>query len=370
MPLSTVVEADVLGGIVIGIDRVTTRLTYELTPVPIRGLRMPTARALLRGVTSVLIGYLDTDFCRLVRHKRLEFAEGPSVHLPLSAMIAILHPVADMVKLFEYDGIYIMVKRLLDDDFRHAVDIVFAEAVFSSFQAFEDTPCATSAFFLKTALGAKATVALPIVETSVEELGGGRNGNVVDTQVDSHSNAGALIQHGLSDRNVEEEHPIPVAERRRPHLVVGIIKVLLLIIAQDIVGSHAPIDRGKGAMAILDRDCALVVNDRTEVPKRRLAGLTSIGPSADTRLDRLSNSVTSRTHKISGEIGGIADGIIGGVVQLLLVVVLAFPLPSNLKHHATGLAKLPECFKHIALTVWRNIHFDLDGLGQVLAHMT
>ncbi len=53
------------------------------------------------------------------------------MHLVLGVLAAVLHPVADMVKPFKHDGIYIMVKCLLDNGFRHAVDLVFGEADFS-----------------------------------------------------------------------------------------------------------------------------------------------------------------------------------------------------------------------------------------------
>jgi hypothetical protein len=36
-----------------------------------------------------------------------------------------------VVNLFKHDGICIMVKCLLDNGFRHAVDLVFGEEVFS-----------------------------------------------------------------------------------------------------------------------------------------------------------------------------------------------------------------------------------------------
>ena len=330
---------------------------------------MSTARALLRGVTSVLVSHPDTDLRSLVRHKRLESAEGPGVHLTLRAVVCIVHPVTDMVKLLKDDGVCVMVKRLLDNSFRHAVNIVFREAVFPSFQAFQRALGAAGAFSLKTALGAKVIVALPVVETSVEELARGRNGNVVDTQVNSHNHTGTLVQYGLSDRNVEKEHPVSIAECRRPHLIVGVVKVLFLIVAQDVIGSHAPVDRGQGAIAILDRDRALVVNDRTEVAEGRLVGFAPIGPFNNTSLKRFSYTVASRAYQVGREISGFSNRVVSSVVEFLFVVALAFASPSCFKHSTTRLIELTERLKQIINPVLRNVEFDRDSLGNISAHV-
>ncbi|MFO7943114.1 MAG: hypothetical protein R6U51_02270, partial [Anaerolineales bacterium] len=65
-------------------NSVTTLATRKYSTITVRALSVPTPRTLLRGISSILIINANTDLGSLVRHKRLKFAESPSVHLSLS----------------------------------------------------------------------------------------------------------------------------------------------------------------------------------------------------------------------------------------------------------------------------------------------
>ena len=308
----------------------------------------------------------NTSLSSFVGHEFLKPAKRPGVHLSLGTSIDTSHPVTNMVKLLEHDGIYIMVKRFLDNGFRHTMDIVFGEAVFSSFQALESALGATSAFSLKTTPGAKVSIALPVVETSIKELACRRNSDVIDAKINAHNDASLLEQDRLANGDVQEEHPTAVRECSGTHFVVGIVKMLSLVIPKNIVGPHSSINRSKCAIAILNRNSALVVDDGTEVSKGGLAGLALVGPLNNASLYSFGNTIASRAYEVSREVGGLTNRVVGSVMQRLFGVVLALAVPSHFKHNATSLIELAERLKQIANSVLRNVQFNRDSLSYVV----
>ncbi len=257
----------------------------------VRGVSMSASRALLRSVTSVLKYHTDSLFGSFVGHKTLKPSESPCMHLTLPLFIPTAHPVTDMVKLFEDNGIYVMAKRFANNIFRNVMQIIFGEAVFSLFQSYENTPGTASAFCLKFTLGSKDAITLPVVETRIEELTGGGDGNTVYSEIDSHHDTGIPIENRTTDGDVEKELSIPVIERGRSVLIIGIIKMFSLVISKDVCGLNTFPYVGQRAATIPDGHSTLVIKDGTKFSEDRFPRLATLSEFRHAGFRHLSHTI-------------------------------------------------------------------------------